>query len=144
MLIPSRVEEQSCGMSDLSDSLLIKARESLAGASSEDEEKRYNNVANRAYYACFQAAVAALDVAGIRPAGNSDDWGHGAVQAQFVGLLINRRKVYPGDLRDALSQTVRMRVRADYHQASVSESQAIRAIARARAMLAAVEEGTTR
>ena len=60
-------------MSDLSDPLLIKARESLAGARSEYEQSRYNNVANRAYYACFQAAVAALNDAGIRPLGGRDE-----------------------------------------------------------------------
>src|SRR5205823_6359850 len=41
-----------------------KALESLAGAESELANGRYNNAANRAYYACFQAAIAALQRAG--------------------------------------------------------------------------------
>lgn len=40
--------------------LLEKARESLAGAESEFSNERYNNCANRAYYAVFQAAIVAL------------------------------------------------------------------------------------
>lgn len=131
-------------MSDLSDALLAKAQESLAGATSELVNNRYNNAANRAYYACFQAAVAALDLAGIHPPGGKNEWGHGFVQAQFVGLLINRRKLYPADLRDALSQTLRMRERADYQRASVNQPQAVRAVARARVVVTAVEGGTRR
>jgi uncharacterized protein (UPF0332 family) len=46
---------------------LNRAQESLEGAESEFASGRYNNVANRAYYACFQAAIAALDLADIRP-----------------------------------------------------------------------------
>ena len=37
-----------------------KAQESLAGAESEFANGRYNNCANRCYYACFQTAIAAL------------------------------------------------------------------------------------
>lgn len=72
---------------------LEKARESLAGAESEYVNERYNNCANRCYYACFQAAIHALQQARIRPGGGQ--WGHDFVQGQFIGLLINRRKGYP-------------------------------------------------
>lgn len=74
-------------MSDFSDAMLAKAQESLAGTISEYEQNRYNNAANRAYYACFQAAISALNVAGMRPPGGKDEWSHGLVQSQFVGLL---------------------------------------------------------
>lgn len=130
-------------MSELSDALLDKAEESLAGALSEFDNGRYNNVANRAYYACFQAAVAALDQAGIRPSAGKSEWGHGFVQAQFAGQLINRRKHYPSEFRDLLSQTLRLRERADYQRASVSKTQAARVVARARAFVTVVEEGRT-
>jgi len=66
-------------VSDLSDAFLVRARESLLGAESEFVNGRYNNVANRAYYACFQAAIAALVLADIRPPGGKADWSH-----QFV------------------------------------------------------------
>ena len=72
---------------------LAKAEASLAGAESELSQGRFDNGANRSYYACFQAAVAALIVAGIRPPSHDGRWGHDFVQARFVGNLVNRRKV---------------------------------------------------
>ncbi len=66
---------------------LDRARESLAGAESEFVNHRYNNSANRSYYAVFQAAIHALLAAGIRAPGATDHWGHDYVQAQFVGQL---------------------------------------------------------
>lgn len=48
---------------------LAKAAEYMASAASELANGRYNACANRCYYDCFQAAVAALTQAGIRPAG---------------------------------------------------------------------------
>ena len=68
----------------LTDALyLAKAEESLAGAMSELANRRHQNAANRAYYACYQAAVAALYREGIRPTGKR--WGHDTVRAQFAG-----------------------------------------------------------
>jgi uncharacterized protein (UPF0332 family) len=90
---------------------LEKARESLIGAESEFLNQRYNNSVNRAYYACFQAAIAALQNAGINARG--DNWGHEFVQAQFNGMLINRRHLYPTDLRNILGRNYALRVRAD-------------------------------
>ena len=55
---------------------LDKAGESLAGAESEYVNRRYNNCANRSYYACFQAAVHALAAAGIRSSGALPTWSH--------------------------------------------------------------------
>lgn len=110
---------------------LAKARASLAGAQSELERRRFDNAANRAYYACFQAAVAGLIWAGLRPSGGSATWDHGFVQARFVGELINRRKHYAPDLRDSLSATMRQRHKADYQYDSVTADQAIRMVRRA-------------
>jgi uncharacterized protein (UPF0332 family) len=67
---------------------LAKAAESLLSAESDFAGSRYNSCANRCYYACFQAAVAALIREGIHPHG---DWGHDFVQGRFVGQLIDRR-----------------------------------------------------
>jgi hypothetical protein len=44
-----------------------KAQESLAGAESELTHRRFNNYTRDAYYACFQAATAALLNEGISP-----------------------------------------------------------------------------
>ena len=75
---------------------LAKATESLLTAESEFVNGRYNSCANRCYYACFQAAIAALLHEGIRPRGQ---WSHAFVQAQLVGVLINQRKRYDPQLR---------------------------------------------
>ena len=48
---------------------LAKATESLLTAESEFVNGRYNSCANRCYYACFLAAIAALLREGMRPAG---------------------------------------------------------------------------
>jgi uncharacterized protein (UPF0332 family) len=68
-------------MSDLSEAFLSKAQESLDGAASEFSNGRYNNCANRCYYACFQAAVAALDMAGIHPTEGRAQWSYEFVQS---------------------------------------------------------------
>ncbi len=125
-------------MSEQNDSLiyLVKAEESLFGAESEYANRRFQNCANRAYYACYQAAVAALLDADIRPSGSR--WGHNTVQAQFVGELINRRKRYPADLRDTFERLVILRQTADDAADFVSEIQAARSVRRARTFVAAV------
>lgn len=115
---------------------LAKAEESLAGATSELAQGRYNNVANRCYYACFQAAIAALRDAGVTPVG--PQWSHAFVQGQFVGQLINRRKVYPTELRQTHTRLYELRVVADYTIDPVSEVQATRALQRARTFVDAV------
>ena len=108
----------------------------MAGAESEYVNGRYNNTANRCYYASFQAAFTALDREGIRP-GNTQ-WGHAFVQAQFAGELVNRRKRYPSDLRDTLTQNLAVRQRADYELQRVSEPQVLRSLRRTRQFVAAI------
>lgn len=117
-------------MIDIGGLYLAKAHASLNGARSELEQRRFDNAANRAYYACFQAAVAALIWSGLRPPVGSGTWDHGFVQARFVGELINRRKLYAPDLRDTLSVTMRQRHKADYQYDSVTADQAIRMLRR--------------
>ena len=78
---------------DAGESYLDKARESVTGARVAYEAGRFNNSANRSYYACFQAAIHALILEGIRPPGGSSEWGHDFVPSQFVGNLINRMAV---------------------------------------------------
>jgi uncharacterized protein (UPF0332 family) len=116
---------------------LAKAAESLLTAESEFVNGRYNSCANRCYYACFQAAVAALAREGIHPRGR---WSHESAQAQFVGQLINRRKVYRADAGQALIDNRALRERADYETTFVSRTQASRALGRARAFVTAVQQ----
>lgn len=120
---------------------LAKAEESLAGAESEFAAGRYNNCANRAYYACFQAAVAALIRADVVPSGRPRTWDHAFVHGRFAGQLVNRRKLYPASLRDTLRDTFTLRERGDYRPAAVSRRQAAHALDEARRFVEAVVSG---
>ncbi len=118
---------------------LAKATESLAGAESECARQRYNNCANRCYYTCFQAAIAALILTGIRPSRAESQWRHSFVQAQFVGQLINRRKIYPSDLRTTLNESLALREKADYEPEHVNATRAVRILQRTRTFVEAVK-----
>ena len=120
------------------DIYLAKAEESLAGAESEYANDRYNNCANRAYYACFEAAIAALVRVGVGPSRQDNQWRHAHVQAQFSDQLVNRRKLYPGNLRETLGRGAILRATADYSTDTVSETQAYRGPPRAREFVEAV------
>ena len=117
---------------------LEKAEGSLAGAADELGNGRYNNCANRCYYAAFLAAVSALVAAGIQPVGRAGKWGHEFVWAQFVGVLINSRKLYPAELRDTFERLYRLREVADYQPDRITAVQASRAVRRATDVVAAV------
>src|SRR5579871_4433269 len=99
-----------------------KATENLASARSEYINGRYNASANRSYYASFHAAIVALLDAGL-PA-RAGVWGHDYVQAQFVGQLISRRKVFAAEFRDTLRVVMELRHKADYGRALVSQREA--------------------
>jgi len=127
-------------MIDPADVFLREARESLDGAESEATDGRFNNCANRCYYACYQAAVAALMQAGVRTPGTRGQWSHEYVPAQFAGLLIQRRKLYPSSLRDASARTRAMRQIADYEDKMIPREQAERLVRRAREFVDAVAQ----
>ena len=118
---------------------LAKAEESPDGANSEFVNGRFNNFANRCYYACYQAAIHALEGAGIRPRSASGQWGHDFVQAEFVGTLINRRKRYPSTIRDVLFRNLALRHEADYGPSTINATQASRALRRAREFLETIQ-----
>lgn len=120
------------------DIYLRKAKESLDGAESELRAGRLNNSANRSYYACFQAAIAALMLASRQPPA-SGRWSHAYVQSEFSGYLVGRLKRYPSDLRDTLSRNMELRHFADYDTQSVPHISAARAYRRAKTFLEAVQ-----
>jgi uncharacterized protein (UPF0332 family) len=124
----------------MQDSLYLqKAHECLAGAESAFINHRYNNCANRAYYACFQAGIAALLAAGVRPGG--DQWSHSFVPTQFDGLLIYRRKLYPTELRGIIERNYDLRAKADYDEDFVSRAEAERIMRRTRLFVETVTRG---
>ncbi len=110
-----------------------KSTESLLTAESERVNDRFNSCANRCYYCCFQATIAALLRDGIRATGGR--WRHDFVEAQFVGQLINRRKRYNADLRGVLDTNRELREKADYRRDLVKQTQAHRALNRSRAFV---------
>ncbi len=119
---------------------LAKAKESLASARADNRARRHNSAANRAYYAAFQAAVAALIDADIRPA--NDDWGHRFVMSEFSAKLIRTHKVMPRALRSTLGELFDRRVTADYSAENVSAGDAGGAVKRAGRLVAAVSATT--
>lgn len=119
---------------------LAKALESLEGAESELANRRYNNCANRCYYASFQAAVAALLAAGIQARSSKGHWRHQTIQAQFAEQLINRRRRFPASLRTVLAANMMLRQEADYETDRISEVQAHRAVRRSREFVNTVRQ----
>ena len=101
------------------------------------ERDEQNSCANRCYYACLQAAIAALLGEGIRPRGQ---WNHEFVQGQFVGVFINQRHLYETQLRRVLSDNQNLREKADYRPELVNATQASRALRRTRTFVAAVRQ----
>lgn len=120
---------------------LAKARESLSGAESEFVNGRFNNCVNRCYYACLQAARAALEKEGVKPSSSRFAFSHGFIQAHFVGELIGKKKRYPATLRDTLARALMLRQLADYEPELVSQTLAERALRRAEQFVTAVQEG---
>ena len=118
-------------MIELGGTFLDKARESVTGASVEYEGGRFNNSANRSYYAVFQAGIHALQLEGVRLPGGGTEWSHAFVDSQFTGLLVNRRHVYESNLRDVIRDNRKLREDADYTTGSVSQVRASRALQRA-------------
>jgi uncharacterized protein (UPF0332 family) len=130
-------------MSEPFEVYMAKAEESLLGAISELDQDRVHNSVNRAYYACFQAAIAVLQHAGVRPRRGHQAWGHAFVQAEFVGRLIHQRKRYPAAFREVLARLLILRHTADYALETVTPVQARRAVQRAQNFLAAIRTEVT-
>lgn len=96
---------------------LTKAQENLKAADLLLANQLYNASSNRAYYAAFQAAIAALATVGILGLENQN---HDTVQAPFAGELIHRRQLYPGHFKSYWMDLQRVRNNADYREMSVS------------------------
>jgi uncharacterized protein (UPF0332 family) len=110
--------------------------ESLAGAESEFAQARLNNCANRAYYAAFQAAIAALLENDIHASGSR--WPHEFVHAEFADRLVNRRYVYPSALRRTLQDLQRIRHQADYWGGTITRAQARHSVRLSREFVQAI------
>lgn len=116
------------------DEFLTKARENLQAAEILFEHRLYNAAVNRAYYAAFQAAIAALADQGIVIERQS----HAAIQANFATELIQRRKRYAGHFRAYLMGLQSVRDDADYKLQSVSSRVTRRQLTKAKEFVEAI------
>lgn len=119
---------------------LSKSKESLASAKDNLKSKRYNSCANRAYYACYQASVAALTAHGVTPPSKKRRWEHDIVQTQ-ISNLIRRKKVLPAKHRSTLSELMTTRIKADYEEHNVPQRDARRGLKTATEFVSLLCEG---
>jgi uncharacterized protein (UPF0332 family) len=110
---------------------LGKARSSIAGAEIELAHGYLDSAVNRAYYACYQAAVAALVAEHVPPI-LERYWPHDVVHVKFPSILIDERAIYPPSQRATLKSIFDERLKADYEPDNVSKSTAAEAVHRAR------------
>jgi hypothetical protein len=68
-------------------------------------------------------------------------WDHDFVQAQFSGVLIARRKLYPSSLTSLLSKAALKRLLADYEIVAVGQVAAERTLQMARVFVSTVRKG---
>jgi hypothetical protein len=77
---------------------------------------------------------------GIVPRRGRSEWGHAFVQAEVVGQLIRRRRLYPTALHQVPAWNLTLRHTADDAPDLVTQSQAARVLQRAQGCLAAIRE----
>src|SRR3990167_8943918 len=106
---------------------MSRAIESLKAAELCLGENLVNSAASRAYYAMFQAAKAAMEVAGVV----RSEWSHKGLHSTFNRDLIHQRKLYPRVFRDYLTSALAVRQAAAYEEAGVREKIARRLVRRA-------------
>lgn len=113
-----------------------KARENLKAAQILFDNDLFNAVANRTYYAAFQAAIAALIDKGITNSKYEHKW----VQSTFNNELINKRKIYPSSIKSYLMDLQRMRNKADYTSDTISKKIANRQLTKAKEFVEAIKK----
>ncbi len=62
----------------------------------------------------------------------------------MIGVLINRRHLYPAELRGALFRNAAVRLRADYDDNPVTPTEANRALRRSWTFVRAIQNGGAR
>jgi len=118
---------------------LSKAQRSLGAAQLELASGYYDGAVNRAYYACYQAAVAALVTEGVPPVVERY-WPHDVVQVKFPALLVDGTGRYPRTVRGTLKVLFDERLKADYEPDGVNATTASEAVRRAGVFVDLVRE----
>jgi len=86
-----------------------RAHENFKAAELLFEAELYNASANRAYYAAFHLAIAAIYSLGIEPTID-----HRTIQTLFSDNFFNRRKILPSKYKEYLSDLQTIRNHSDY------------------------------
>lgn len=109
---------------------IAKAEENLKAAELLFDAGLLNASANRAYYAAYQIAIAALAHDGIKDSRqhNSHRW----VAENFTKELVNQRKRYPAWTKEAFERLRRVREEADYDLAPLDRIKAKRQLEKAK------------
>ncbi len=118
---------------------LAKAEQCLAGAALAVAHGQYNNAANRAYYAAFQAAIAALGTAGIQPP-TARYWSHDFVLREYCSLLARQGGDYAPSSGATFKALQDERLKADYEVELIGRASGERALALARQFVDAVRQ----
>jgi hypothetical protein len=118
---------------------LTKAEQCLAGAALAVAHGQYNNAANRAYYAAFQAAIAALHAAGVEPS-TPRYWAHDFVLREYCARLARPWGGYPPQSAPVFKALQDERLKADYEVELLSRESGERALALAQDFVAAVRQ----
>ena len=117
---------------------MAKADQCLAGAALAVAHGHYNNAVNRAYYAAFQAAIAALTAAGVQPP-TPRYWAHDFVLREYCRLA-HVTDGYTADSRATLKALQDERLKADYEVELIGCASGTRALTLARQFVDAVRE----
>src|SRR5919205_4412131 len=118
---------------------LTKAEQCLAGAALAVAHGHYNNAANRAYYAAFQAAIAALRTAGVEPP-TPRYWAHDFVLREYCARLARPHGAYPPRSAPVFKALQDERLKADYEVEMLGRLSGERALALAQEFVAAVRQ----
>jgi len=124
------------GTTALEQEFLTKAKENLKIAQMSSEHQCHNACANRAYFASFQAAIAAL----VSKGAGRGKFDHKWVQAEFNRKLIKRQKIYPAKLKSWLMKMQLLRNKADYESDPVSKNDVRKQLQRTKELVGLIEK----
>ena len=117
---------------------LAKAQSNLQAAERDYYHRAFDPCVSRAYFAAFQAAIAALlALADYRRRGHH--WDHGEIAAEFTRRLIRQRKIFGGEIASILDDLKTRRHQADYSTVSMSDKIAQRTLDKARKLVELIE-----
>ena len=102
----------------MKDVFIVRALENLKCAEMAFENELFNASANRAYYAAFQVAIAAIYSIGIEPKIE-----HKTIQILFADNFFNRKKVISSKYKGYFGELQKKRNKADY-QMGISKKEA--------------------